>query len=370
MRRYLWPVLMVLFYAAPIAAQEAAARPRGDVLLFNNPPVRGRLHNPFKQEDIPLEGYPFARVIVRGLPKDDPAQVELTVTSPDGEQLFRQTGEVRPEGGATAWTARFDRPLKRPGGAEVRLTQGDTTWRYRQEIRLHRLHGRITDFAGKPIAGFVMVNGYDGAIAQADADGRYEMWLPETHLPALTFMDSGYGYSSLEAWVCDYTPRHDLELNPRIGQLELYEIQAWRGYSGLKLDLIPMSLGVSTRLARAEGVGEEFGKYFGQLPDGKAFLNREDLQVELDGKPLEVHGFWERVDLMGGDPRKSETTNSRPEYTLQTSDVRGDGPRGETQVLRVVVTRRHVDGGKLVEEKGEGYYLGLRAGWSASGGAE
>ena len=353
------------FAAEPSAA---VVRPSCVITVFNNPVVHGQLFNPYKDEHIPIDGFPWLKAQLGDLPSDDPVSLHLIVRDAS-EQIISERSEVlSPENGIFTWSVRYDHPLPGPAVAELDVTQGDRSWRFAQETRLHRLYGRVTDFDGAPVGAYIWAIGYDGLAAQADADGNYEIWLPEVQLPSFVIVDQEYGSGRIETWAYDYYPRHDLELGVRMGEIETYELQAWRANCGLKVDFIPLSLGLANRLRRALG-GEDFDttafdRLFGLLPDAKAFLNREDIAVDLDGQPLTVTGFWERQDLL---PRRGETAaeSSRPEYSLQLSDSIVTGEPGTTQVLRLSITRQRVEADGIVTERGEGYYLGLRSAWTA-----
>jgi hypothetical protein len=365
--------------AMPTQESTPVQQPTCDLLVYNNPTCRGEMYNPTKDERITAEGYPCVRVRLGDLPVEAPVKASLTVEDASGRALVNQTKTLEVAAGAATWELRLDRPLAAPTRATLEVTQGQRRWAFAREVRLHRLYGRATDFEGHPIAAYVSANGHPGCTAQAAPDGHYEIWLPETYFPAFFVADTGYAQKSLEVWVYDYRPRADLELDMRIGQLELYELQAWRGIAGLKVDFIPQSIGLINRALRAAGPGHRQEQtraladvYFG-MSDAKPFLNQQDISVELDGKPLTIDGWWEREEplsrslaaLLGPD---TDRPRSRPEYTLQLSDAPGFDDPGKTQVLRVVISRRYVDGNAVITEKGEGYYLGLQPGWGVSGG--
>ena len=337
--------------------------PSCEALLFNNPAASLEAYHPVVGQQFTLEGFPSIWVRLSGLPSDEEAVLRVTAVDATGTALAAESTELTPEAGAASWRWRLGEPLTAPAGLQVEVTQGAEAWTYREQVRLHRLSGRITDFEGKPRAGYVMALGYDGLLVKANADGAYELWVPETPLPAVVVLDETWGKTTVETWIYDWYPRHDVALDPRLGEVEVYELHAWRGASGLKVDFIPMSVGLINRLLNTVG-REKLNDYFGVISDAKPYLNREGVTVELNGKPLEVRGFDTRADqlqrLEGG------AENGRPEYTLQLTDLPRDGAPGETQLLRVTARRTYIEDGKLVEEQGESYYLGLRAHWWAT----
>jgi hypothetical protein len=349
-----------------LEADALVARPECAITVFNNPAVQGKLYNPYKDEHIPLKGFPWVKVQLEELPSDGPVSLRLVVCDSSHQVISERSEVLSPKGRTVIWPVTYDHPLVHPLVAELDATQGERGWHFAQETRLHRLSGRVTDFDGAPVAAFVVAIGYDGLAALAGADGNYEIWLPEVPLPSLVVVDQQYGSGRIETWVYGYHPRHDLQLNVRMGEIEVYELQAWRANCGLKADFIPLSLGLANRLR--EAMGEDFStsafnRLFGSLVDAKAFLNREDIAVDLDGEPLRVTGSWERQDLLPGG--KTEAEQSRPEYSLQLTDKTVTGKPGTTQVLRLTITRQRVDGDRIATERGEGYYLGLRSGWTA-----
>ena len=358
-----WSLILFLLAGGLVMAAERS--PSCEVLLFNNPAVKADLYNPIADQKLPVEGFPSVYTCVRDLPTGEKVHVRLTVTNATGVPLRSEQAELTPAGSLVSWRVRWEAPLAAPAAAEITVRQGDHTWVYRESLPLHRLWGRITDVSGAPRPGYVIALGYEGLMARADRDGEYELWVPETPLPAVVALDDSWAKTTVETWIHDWYPQHDLRLDPRLGQIELYELHAWRGYSGLKVDFIPLSIGLGDRLMKAVG-REAFYQYYGRLSDAKPLLNREDISVELNGKPLQLRGFWPRMEAMGEEKESGGRENSRPEYTLQLVDAPHDGEPGQTQVLRVTVTHSHLLDGKLVEERGEGYYLGLRSYWWAT----
>lgn len=355
-------------------------QPRCEFLLYNNPVVHGEAFNATKGEKVEMEGYPSIRVRFKGLAAGEGTEVSAEVKDGAKVRLFERTAAVTIHDGRAVCDMRLDQPLINPASWEVSVKQGVRRWNFTGQVILHKLYGRITDFDGKPLTAFVSANGdHPGATAQANQNGEYVLWLAESYYPAFFVADTDYAQRTLEVWVYDYRPKEDLRLDMRIGQLELYELHAWRGTGGLKLDFIPQSIGLTNRALRVTKT-EEPGQardtlceiMFGSS-EGKPYLGKDDITVELGGTPLTIQGFWERAESLdaaaGAMGVKSTRPLSRPEYTLQLSDLRDQGTRGNPQVLRITLTRRLVEGDKVVVERGEGYYLGLRTGGGVSGGA-
>ena len=147
-----------------------------------------------------------------------------------------------------------------------------------------RLHGRVTDFEGRPLynAGIrVLGRGFqrDAASGFSDESGRYELELAcGTYLAVWICQD--YKEKTIEYWAWHVPMYGDLELNARVDGLELYGVNAfWPRYgSELMVFFRPLSL----KRYQAHGSTDDFGPGLVPLaPD----LRPEDVEVTVDGEP-------------------------------------------------------------------------------------
>ena len=150
-----------------------------------------------------------------------------------------------------------------------------------------KLYGRVTDFEGRPLAGAeIRVNGRDFAgevgHAVADQDGRYERELARgTYLSVWICRD--YAEKMPEYWAWHVPIEGDLELNARVGGLELYGVNAFwpRQAATLMVFFRPMSL----KRYQAHGSTPDFPPGLIPLaPD----LRPEDIEVSIDGQPVRL----------------------------------------------------------------------------------
>ncbi len=131
----------------------------------------------------------------------------------------------------------------------VHLTSQTGSTAHSIPCRYHRMHGRVTDFQGKPFHGFVMVNpdsfGESGVLAWTDERGHYELSLPERTYNSICVDDESYGVETLEAWAWHIILDQDQELDFKVGTGEVYGLTAWPSNGGFPVYLIhfrPMAL--------------------------------------------------------------------------------------------------------------------------------
>jgi hypothetical protein len=152
-----------------------------------------------------------------------------------------------------------------------------------------KLHGKVTDFDGKPLAKAqirVLGRGFarDVAGAVADENGRYEMEVEEgTYLAVWICKD--YKEKMLEYWAWHVPIYGDLELSARVDGLEVYGTNAfWPRYRQvLMVYFRPMSL--KRYHVFLQGKRDAPGA-IAIVPN----LAPHDIHVTIDGKPVPVLG--------------------------------------------------------------------------------
>ncbi len=201
-----------------------------------------------------------------------------------------------------------------------------------------KLYGRVTDFEGRPLgqAGIrVLGRGFerDIAMAVADEQGRYALEIERgTYLAVWICKD--YKEKALEYWAWHVPVEDDLELNARVGGLEVYGLNAFWPKHGpvLMVYFRPMSL---KRVQVWEAGPQEDGTLVDIAPD----LEPDDIEVTIDG---------EAVPLLGVNKVREETPpHYMDAYLIQ---VRAEGVL-ETDAYRkigVAIVDRET------REKGEG----------------
>jgi hypothetical protein len=150
--------------------------------------------------------------------------------------------------------------------------------------RLVRLHGRVTDFEGRPLDNAeVQVLGHDFeaiAYTYTDENGMYGVEVEcGTYLAAWICKD--YKEKMLEYWAWHVPVYDGLELNARVDGLEVYGLNAFwpRQRSVLMVYFRPMSL--KRFQAYESSKHDEAG-----LIDISPRLGPEDVEVTIDGKSV------------------------------------------------------------------------------------
>ena len=344
--------------------RKGVRHPRIKAYLSNNPRCRATWRYAATGQVEELDSYPTLVADFTGLPCAGSWKVGMTVLDRDQRKLASPESAADSQNGHIHWSHKLDEPLVNPYTIQVWSRQGSYFFEQTMGLPVYHLSGKVTDFDGKPIGGaIVKANAVPGVVTTVDASGEYNLWLPDTHIPALMAYDSGYGKTTLECWAYDYWPQGDLVLDMRIGQIELYELRAWRGYCGIKADFLPMSIGLVNAIS-AEG------KSGGKAKTISPQLFPRDIEVTLDGKAADILAIDSREEIQQSGGTAGQPSYSRREYSLQAADPGASSgvTRGTNQVLRIALTHECKADGRSLIEHGEGFYLGLRSGLGVSGG--
>jgi hypothetical protein len=154
------------------------------------------------------------------------------------------------------------------------------------------IHGRVTDFEGRPIAGaevFLMTASFEPAAkAVTGSDGRYSLAAEAGTYMALAAVKD-YRTRCLEYWAWNIPAFGELEINPRFDRLEVYALNAWRpqgGYPSLQIYFRPMSLGRTTAAAIQAGGLSKLSEL--SLLDIAPRLQAKDIAVQVNGEAVEI----------------------------------------------------------------------------------
>ena len=342
------------------SGMNALRYPQVKAYLCNNPRWHKTIRHPFRGDEMTNKGFPALVVDLKGLPSAGSWKLGATVLNRENRKLVAFESSAASQDGCIHQSWELDDPLPDPWTIHVWAAQESCRFEETTGLRVYRVSGKVTDFDDKPIEAVVQAC-VPGVATSTNGTGSYELWLPDRHIPWLMALDSGYGKSTLECWAYDYLPQSDLELDLRIGQVELYELRAWRGFCGIKIDFLPMSVG----LVNAMTEGKESARDNSISPR----LSSKDVEVRLDDKLVDILSLHRREEICK--PGDTPVSYSREEYALQVADTgrSPSSPRGSVQVLRVAVRHDLKEAGSSVVERGEGLYLGLRAGVGVSSGS-
>ncbi len=335
--------------------------PKGRVYLSNNPQWSDRLYTPLKDEEWELNGFPWLWVTWRDLPCGGEWDIAVTVFGREEDEMVSFTSQQAESNGSIHWQIRLDAPIPEAWVAHTVARQGREKWEQWIELRTFTLSGRITDFEGNPRIGFLHAG--SGMTVCTDEAGNYSLSLPDCPISAIFVGDWEYGKTTAECWIYDYHPMRDLVLDCHIGDLELYELHAWRSFTGIRANFVCMSVHMArTAIAHRGGprglVGPE--------------LAASNIRVELDGTRADVLSMHSRSVALSRqlrDRQPGATSTTSLEHILQIAYPQRDEDPGHPQVLRVIAEKQMSLDGQTWLGRGEAYHLGLIAGTSVSGGS-
>gem|GEM_PF-2916666 len=308
---------------------------------------------------IVFESYPL--VVVEGFVKNECSNkllVELQIFSEEKTLQFSSTKEAKVNADGEIYVEfRLEKKIHD-------ATYGIVTFHLGREkvekvVRLpeqHRLYGRVTDFEGRPVQAYVMINsnkfrGVGGV--KTDAEGCFEIMLPERKYQQIFICDGNYGRSKLEFYGWNLYLDKDVELNARFDKIEIYRMAV--GVTPERtviIDFVPMDIfhtvqRISQDLKKKVSIDYSSSKYYPPL-------SISDIEVFIDDSKAELWTLHKRKHLLADYGLKNKT---RPAYTLEAkipSQIRAG-----KHTLRVLIHKEIDENGRTLEEWGESVYFDL-----------
>jgi hypothetical protein len=158
------------------------------------------------------------------------------------------------------------------------------------KCRYHKLHGRVTDFDGKPMKAYVAVspdsffpNKCIGVVC--DSSGSFEIELPERTYNAIIADCETYGEKTLESWAWHIIMDSEQHLDFKIGTGEVYNLNVWSNNGGGNSYFVsfrPMVLFKLNRLPITINSKEFI------LSDAAPDLLPDDITITVNGKEAEI----------------------------------------------------------------------------------
>lgn len=317
--------------------------------------------------DFPIEIERRIALVIRRPAGRIASEVDVRTSVHDmaGEPLAEFTRSAIPVAGPVLEaTHELAGPLEGAAGATVELLTGDgeVVARGRVDFTSHRLHGRVTDFAGdpRPSRSFVVVESDQNAFVAAvetDSLGRYEMTVPARDYHTAFALDEEFGHTTLERYAHGLRVDRDTELDFRIGEAEIYRLTA----AGTAEATVIADFSLFTVHHFVDRMVERLGRdpeasMLEIVADPSFYpdLTVDDVEVLVDGRPIEVWTVERRDSSLAAYGSERHT---RPYWVVEGKLP--DGIAKGRHRLDVVVTVESESGGRSVVERGEASFHGL-----------
>lgn len=161
------------------------------------------------------------------------------------------------------------------------------------------ISGKVTDYNDRPLQDVLVEikNDHFDTLykAHSNANGEYHLLLKKGLYFALTACRE-YRSKYLEYWVWNVPAYEDLQLEPHIGQIEVYAMNAFKpqgAYPSLILYFRPMSL------TRCQDLGGKTSTDASCI-DISPYLEKDSIQVRINGKPTEILELNKVREYAGG----------------------------------------------------------------------
>lgn len=202
---------------------------------------------------------------------------------------------------------RVDYLEEKPAKIVVTVHSGDQTRSKEIACHYHKISGRLTNFEGNSFKGFVWFgpDAFSTPVGVVtDESGYYEIDLPERTYNTVFACSESYGQTVLEAWGWHVVIDRAETLDWKIGNAEVYGINAWPNNGGGKTYLLvfrPMSLLPREEMAKRSSKISISGREI-DVFDIAPKLDCEALTVTVNGKEaqvLSVQRFYEADESIG-----------------------------------------------------------------------
>ena len=191
-----------------------------------------------------------------------------------------------------------------PASIKVSISSSGVRFEKLISCRYHKIYGHMTDFKGNPLRSFISVKPdafEDVSAVWSDADGYYEITLPERTYNNFYVNDGNYKTTTLEAWSWHMIVDEDLKLDYKIGTGEVYNLSVWPnngGFNSLLLSFRPMVLGDRSNVNSKMILNDKEFNLLNISPD----LDIEDMKITINGKQTEIYSlqeYFERQRYLG-----------------------------------------------------------------------
>lgn len=235
----------------------------------------------------------------------------------------------------------FDKQLVNPAYIIFKLKTDDKEYSVKRDLKTHRFYGRVTDFDGNPIdSAYVYA---EGMFSWCDKNGNFDMKLLPGIYRRNWASDVAYRDTHLENYFIDLILDKDTELNFKIGELEIYQ-----------LNVAPVS---ETDIIQGQFIVWSISSVRDfKSPDDKPKhtpIRSSEVSIYLNGEEANLKILTPIIRL--GDDRKTEWDGWYFEALAPRS-----AKKLKKNELKVVIAHHTTDeNGNPIIEKGQAQFLNL-----------
>jgi hypothetical protein len=161
---------------------------------------------------------------------------------------------------------------------------------------VHCIRGQVRDFEDRPFPAYLWAVERNierlQAMVKTDEEGNFVFWYPEGREARIFVDDESYSQATYECWVTIEGLYGDIEINPRVGNFELWGLHCWHNDLIWQVYFWPVSLPLDLR---AKGEGWEHFCH--------PRLAEDEVVVRVNGEEVAVKGMH-NVQVWAGEGRK------------------------------------------------------------------
>ncbi|MCE5347533.1 MAG: hypothetical protein LLG13_14785 [Bacteroidales bacterium] len=347
--------------------------------LWINVPGNGQVYFPFKTEDkqssilaywynckpdsVTLatlnETFYFQSTLqLYGPVISDSFYVKVEVFLPDGIMAYTNNFLIRKDAPVKNYQvdvinnyfrimSSVDQLSKDPDKIKVTIYSSDRHLEKWIFCKYHKIYGHMTDFSGNPLRSFISVKPdafEDVNAVWSNADGYYEISLPERTYNNFYVNDGNYRSTTLEAWSWHMIVDEDQEIDYKIGTGEVYNLTVWPnngGYNSLLLSFRPMVLGDRSKTKSKQIINDKEFNLNNIAPE----LDIKDMNITINGKQAEIYSI-----------QKYFETGQNISMCAYLVQIRRLEPTFGKQTIRVEYNKTVEQAGKKIFQNSMGYF--------------
>ena len=169
---------------------------------------------------------------------------------------------------------------------EMRISGKRIKKKFTLPLMVHKISGKVKDFCGNPFPCYLWATREHDekfkSIVKADDNGRFVFYYPEGKELRLFVDDESYSTKTLECWIMANTLKSDVNLNPKVGDFELYDLRVWFTTGLCYFFFVPASLPLILK-EKKSGWKKRF----------PPVLTDKDTEIRINNRKVDIKEFVE-----------------------------------------------------------------------------
>lgn len=316
--------------------------------LFNNPKFHLFHELPYRTFD--CESFPHIHIELVSRKELPVLKLNVKVLDQNKNFAFEHSTNITLKGMMGTFDIPLESPIRDPAEIVIEVSGENTSLRKSIPIKMVKMHGKVTDFDGRPIknAWIVVLDYRFDQMVVSDKEGNYVLYLPEGDYNCIAALTRLYPTDQLENYIWNLPLYEDLQYDFILGRAEVFRLMAssMSQNSTISGSFIAWTTSdirrwMATKKTAKYEMDEELlsAKYTPRL-------SLKDVKFYLDGIRIQEIPLFERANVLFPPNKIAEQMAYRFEFFIPQ-----DVPKKRFYILRVEIEHETInaEGKKLVE---------------------